>query len=216
MQKPKRAEKTPDDPLPPFGTWEWEVETARRAMSRDQNPLHIWRLVKSAVARAEQSAMHEAMDQPIQEAISSSKTAEPLPLPRWVWDYLAAVGWRLGEMANGLDWRRFPSDFDDEADHERYRNKPDLDAKGTKELLPSTLYFTRNGWNAFTNGKAKKIAKNMQIHVDSLIIKGMSAAAARDAVMQEFGYGDARSFRRLVQKADEPENGTSPFSVETR
>lgn len=198
-----------DDNQTAPGYWRDLVEHAKRGLERDKNPLHIWWLVHAAVQQAEIEHLQK-WDLPLSERQELARDATPLPIPRWAWDYLAAVAWRLGELAEGRDWRKRPhagpetvidpSKPETMEPWESYRDTLTASPEKAAKLVPEALYLRRKGKNAFKDWHSAKNKRIINEEVNEKIRKGAKKSSALIQTMEEYGYGDIDSFRRLVRE----------------
>jgi hypothetical protein len=226
------ADGSSDDSLSdlfdPYGDAEWGKLTTEAALSisKDGNPLHAWNLVLRSVANAEMRTRRTLIygDEKLSTKAIEAAAAKATPhlLPQWVWDYLRIVAWRLLEMGKGRDWRQrpeFPADPNAPGafePHREYDDSVDFAPKSAAELVSASLSLTKRGWSAFDAWERKQHAEGLVSQVNARIeYDGISKAAAISAVMSEYGYMDARSFRRLL-KQGEPASHVAPGGAKRR
>jgi hypothetical protein len=199
------SDKEPEPPDEPASTsdgeygWADTVAQAHKQFSQEANPLYIWKLIALAVREAVYQAAHDAKSD--DDALQAMDNATPLPLPRWVWNYLEDVAWRFDELASGRDWRRYPTrilrdELKQREIEDRYRNTFTAPAKKSTALVPFSMGLARKGWNAFDDWRSNHHSEVINFYINSNVEKGMSISQARDAVMSQFEYTDERAFRR--------------------
>lgn len=173
----------------------------REAWEATKNPLFIWQCISilgyDAVA---QSALKSERRLPCPERRA---------FPEWITKYLELVSWRIGELRNGRDWRLFPDVTGDPAADNallnEYQSKGNLTPASAADLLPLSLGFTRNGWNAFSAFETTTDA----YHANDMVAffrtewgsrPSMKPGEAMRQVMKDLSFEDERSFRRFLNK----------------
>jgi len=193
-------------------------ELERKEWERTGNPVHVWRAIDDAASFAREEVLHVADLHGLFARMKSGETREAAeeewrqmmdtpsyPLPAWVNLYLADVAYRITCLAELRDLRALPDHAlapytpAQREEWRRWRNGS-LNFEQAMALVPNALHLVRPGANAFKTLKAEghtQAARNRYY----LLLESLGDQGAIEALTTELGFEDARSTRRILQKA---------------
>ena len=176
----RRKEIGPDATLLDAATV-WHRDMAARFEQdwlSSKNPIWVWR----AIARLASLCVHASNLLP---ELKGRRFIEDLP--PWCAEYLVESAYRI-ERLSALH------DFRDSGESDRFHTVDgDLNPERAKDLLPSALQFTRQGWSAFKEYQSEDFLRfyinMMEINSEKFSIQNL---------MDIMGWVDERSARRRI------------------
>jgi hypothetical protein len=184
-----------------FDVLKYEIDELHKHYLQTQNPIYVFCAISACFKHATRKEIFSSTNNnsPNYDAILREQSLSAMRLPSWVMDYLTISAFRVTTLARGNDPRTMPEFSANDETYKRWKETY-VSADVSAASLPVNLGFTRDGWNAFkeyaTRDSDEVIADELDVAAERL--NGRNQAA--DALAERYGFADARSIKRIVQR----------------